>query len=917
MMTKITSLVLLFFMVLGYQAQLSEINNIKTRYTNWLTDNTISSYTPGMVSLLNRYTNGCTNAENYVNTNINFTAPGPVWNMTNSTDNGAAISLVRNQLFYLVMGYHLKGPLVNGQPSNTKYHNPNLKQLILKVFKYMKDKGISSTTNFNFIENPQQELLYTYNSGFGLRAHIYGACVFLMKNELVEAGEFSHHQGVLAKLTNFINPNNPNFHFTFPGFNADVIRALIETRLCYVLGQEDSESGKLANMEFLKNFSNHSLSVSNGWAGTIKPDFMTFHHMTAYPNSYGMDALNSMAIMNYILEESAYKLNATAKANLKAALFAYPKFCADYEIPRALTGRFPNSTGLGRTSFALLYATDPVSNLDAGKFYRRMPDNGSPAPLMGTFMQMKIAAEINNAVTPDTPIVQGHFGFPYGGINIHKYNGYHVAVKGTSNQIWSYENSAFENIFGRYNSAGSMEIFSAGTPKTRLSNGLGVAGTNGAVTDNGWDWAHLPGVTGALVPYTVMAAGTHRLFSGRSFLVHASLDDNEVFALDFKDAHSATPMSALKTVFFFKDKMLCLGSDIKDQGGTYPVHTTLFQTGLAAVTTPTYIDGNQQSGLDVNFSQSSGAHWATDAVGNGFVIPTGDLNGTLNIKRGTQQSRNQANTADTQGNYAIAYIDHGIAPSSGSYRYGVLLQGGSSGTQAFAQNFANYFNIIQQNSSAHVVKFVEDNIYNYVVFNPSSVFQADAVISLDKPAVVMTQKTNAGEKIKVSLTNPLNLLAANENYNFGQLANGLNPYRTSPVTPVKLTLAGNWQLENPANNVTTISSGGNTVVTFNTKDGKTIQATLVKAVVLGTSETENKNEMFTVYPNPSENIVHIALRNDSKENLKMYSMAGTDVTSGISVLKRQSKKLELNISKLIPGGYTLCLGNECKKIIKK
>lgn len=899
MMTKITSVVLLFFMTLGYHAQLSEINNIKTKYTNWLTDNTIPSYTPEMTTVFNRYIGACNSAENYINANINFASPGPVWNMTNDADDQAFTSLMRNQLFYLVMAYQLKGKIVNGQPSNIKYHNPQLKELILKVFKYIKDKGISSTTNFDFIEMPAQEMLYTYRSEFGVRAHIFAVSVFLMKDELTAAGEFSHHQGILSKVTSFIDPNNPNFHFTYPGFNADVIRALIEARLCYVLGQEDSESSKTANMTFLKNFINHSLLISKGLDGTIKPDFMTFHHSAAYVNSYGIDALNSSAVMNYILQGSAYELNSTAQTNLKAALFNYLKFCADNEIPRGLTGRFPTLTAFNKYAFALLYAANPVNNLDAGKFYKRTYVVGSPGAGIGTIMHMRISGEISNALTPDTPLLQGHFAFPYGGINVHKYNGYQVSVKGTSKHIWNYENSASENVLGRYNSAGSMEILSAGTPKTRLSNGLGVAGTNGAVTDNGWDWAHLPGVTGALVPYTVMAAGTHRLFTDRNFLAHASLDDNGVFALDYKDANSATPMSALKTVFFFKDKMLCLGSDIKDQGGTYPIHTTLFQTGLAAVTTPTYIDGNQQSGLDVNFSQASGAHWATDAVGNGFVIPAGDLNGTLTIKRSTQQSRNHSNSADTQGNYTTAYIDHGTAPSSGSYRYGVLLQGNSGGTQAFAQNFANYFNVIQQNSSAHVVKFVEDNIYSYVVFNPSSVFQADAVISLDKPAVVMTQKTNAGEKIKMSLTNPLNLLAAN------------------PIIPVKVTLSGNWQLENPASNVTVSPSGGNTVVTFNTKDGKTIQTTLVKAVVLGTSEMESKNEMFTVYPNPSENIIHIALRNDSKENLKMYSMTGADVSPEISVLKRQSKKIELNISKLIPGVYNLCLGNECKKIIKK
>lgn len=124
------------------------------------------------------------------------------------------------------------------------------------------------------------------------------------------------------------------------------------------------------------------------------------------------------------------------------------------------------------------------------------------------------------------------------------------------------------------------------------------------------------------------------------------------------------------------------------------------------------------------------------------------------VKRSTQQSRNYSNTADTQGNYATAYIDHGTAPAAGRYRYGILLQGGTAGTQDFADHLADYFEVIQQNSQAHVVKFVQDQIYNYVIFDVASVFQSDVLVSVDKPSVVMTQSSNAGNKLKVSLTNP-------------------------------------------------------------------------------------------------------------------------------------------------------------------
>ncbi|SHF82999.1 chondroitinase family polysaccharide lyase [Chryseobacterium sp. OV279] len=920
------SCILLSFSFLN--GQLHEVNNIKTKYISWLTDNTITTYSNSSVKgLYDRYILFGNTAETNVVNNYNFNAPESAWNMTNGTDNGAMVTLVNNHLFYLVMAYHLKGPVINGLPSNPKYHSTALKNLILKVFKYIKDKGINSTTDFNFSLNASQETVNINNSGFGLRCFTYAACVLLMKEELAQTGEFSHHMGVLGNLTSFLDPDNPNFHFTNPGFNTDVVRALIETRLCYVLGQEDTDTDKLANMEFLINFTDNALLIGNGWADFIKPDFTTYHHRGAYANSYGGDALFSMAIMNYILKGSAYELKPVSQTHLKKALMAYQKFSADFEMPRGLAGRFPNSTTPlldYRYAFALLYAADPVANADAGKFFKRiytMPQSGFSRNLSvkNPVMAGQIAVNINTTLTPDVPITQGHFGLPYGGLSIHKYNGYQISVKGTSKHIWHYENSASENLFGRYTSAGAMEILSAGSPKTRLSNGLGVANAQGGLTDDGWDWTHIPGVTAAFVPMNELTSGASREFNGRNFLAHASLDDNGVFAMDYKDINSATGMTALKTVFFFKDKALSLGSDIKDTGGTRPVHTTVFQTGLPDASTATVINGTTHTGLNVNFSQNTGSIWATDAVGNGFVIPSGSYTGSVVIKRSAQQSSNQSNTAGTQGNYATAYIDHGTATASGRYRYGIMLQGGTAGTQDFADHLADYFDVIQQNNQAHVVKFVQDQIYNYVIFDAASVFQSDVVVSVDKPSVVMTQSTNAGNRLKVSLTNPnLGLLNDNESYTYSQVTGTASRlYRVPQVNPVKLTLTGKWKLENPMNNITTLITGNKTEVTFNTINGNTIQTSLVPETFLKIQDMETvKNpETFTVYPNPVKENLYITLKKGNTENIKILNMAGRDITSKITVTKGKGN-LNLNMQALEKSVYLLCIDGECIKIIK-
>ncbi len=135
-------------------------------------------------------------------------------------------------------------------------------------------------------------------------------------------------------------------------------------------------------------------------------------------------------------------------------------------------------------------------------------------------------------------------------------------------------------------------------------------------------------------------------------------------------------------------------------------------------------------------------------------------------------------------------------------------------------------------------------------------FAYDVVVSTDKPAAVMTQKTDNGNKLKVSLTNPnLGLLASNETYTWSQIS-GQNSIlnRVAQTDPVKLTLAGQWELAAPASNITTAINGANTVVTFNTINGLTIQTELVKSSSLGIHdpmEQTSKDLTVIVAPNPS------------------------------------------------------------------
>lgn len=815
-------------------AQLSPIDSIARKYRDWLTGANVNYSNVSVNDRYNRFLNSGNGARNLAG--YDLSNPGPVWDLTVAADKNAYTTLAEQKLIRLVFLYQLAGPASAPNPS---YHSPGLRDTILNIFTYLQAKGINSATNFNIIEDTADESIEIFNS-VALRSSAYATAIFLMKDELVAAGAFTAHMAALEHLTTYIRPGNPNYNFTWPGFNTDVIRAMLQQRLCYVLAQDDTSSTRVADMVFLSNFISNALLTGYGWSDCIKPDGMTYHHRGTYSNTYGANALQQGAILNMILKHSSYQLTANAEQNVKNAVLTYRKFCIDFTMPRGLGGRFPAATAAlddVRPALAYLYIADPIANADAGQEFVRL---WALSPAANTTLQRANTLSINminslggmqdmvntlNAgLAPAARLNNGQYGFPYAGLSVHKYNGWQASMKGTSKIIWHYESSATENRFGAYTSAGALELLALGAPVTPDANGL---------TFNGWDWAHIPGTTVANVPFTVMIDLTSRQMNGKDFLAHAALGNNGVFAMDYKDINSATGMTARKTAFFFKDKILCLGSDIKDTGGIYPIHTTLFQTSFSAGNT-SLVNGNVAGGNSYTYAQTGGPFWATDAVGNGFVVPASSYNtSNIIVQRASQTSPDQSNTGNTTGDFAKAYIDHGTAPSAGTYQYAIVMQGGAA-TQDLANDFGSYFRILKQDSQAHVVCYIPDSIYSYVVWDTSASLLTDSLLlHADKPSVVMLQRVGANQ-VNISLTDPdMGLLAPGEAYSYNQINQQASRlYRVPQADTVKLTIAGSWQLQTPANNTIVSANGSNTDVAFSTINGLTIETVLTRSIPL-------------------------------------------------------------------------------------
>lgn len=76
------------------------------------------------------------------------------------------------------------------------------------------------------------------------------------------------------------------------------------------------------------------------------------------------------------------------------------------------------------------------------------------------------------------------------------------------------------------------------------------------------------------------------------------------------------------------------------------------------------------------------------------------------------------------------------------------------------------------------------------------------------------------------------------------------------------------------------------------------------------------DEEYTIYPNPSKDIITISGLISEKENFKYYNSMGQEVTSFIKTLQRNNSSLQLDISELTKGVYYIRTENIYESFIK-
>ena len=687
------------------------------------------------------------------------------------------------------------------------------KQRLLALFEHMADQGWAEGSAVGTVNHL-------------IRLNPYANAVFLLRGELRQLGRLRGHQRAIAWYTRFgaLTELDPSV-----GENTDHIRGGAGPKLISVLLMEDSPE-KIARMLALRDYLIQVAEFAPGYADTIKPDFTLFHHLAAYQNSYGVQAVTTLAMLDWLLRGTTFALARETSQRLRDTLMAQFDMAADFELHPALSGRFPyTNTAIDRymlPAFAFAAMHDgrlveprlgaalawayPRSNLRKifGSLMPKLKYYGS----FGTLEIMASAVRQAEGLRWEAPA--GHFSFPYGAAANHKRPGWAAAVRGWSRYVWDWESGHMgENPYGRYMAFGSLFLFTRGAPLGLEASGIDL--------DGGFHWAYAPGATTKALPMEQVLyeidptprypEGKHRNYSAEAFaggVSHQGWDG--FFAMKLKDTvpPDGLPLfddsfRATKSLFFVDNQIIALGSGIANTDSDFSTITTLFQSTVTPGTAQ--VDGVAVD--DGHLGRYDGGVFA-DPQENFYLVPPGQpvvFEQSEQASLVSQWSPENASSGNAlrhlpvSAPHAKAWLDHGPAPDSGSYEYQILVQGDLDTARRLAEN--HNYRVHRRDDRAHVVEHLGKGLTAYALFTPQEGL-AGVVNSVDTPLLLIAAET-AGE-LRLSLADPDLRLGVWP----GNMSRMPDAIKNQPAGShlAEIRLAGHWTLKEPHPDVVSVAA---------------------------------------------------------------------------------------------------------------
>ena len=632
---------------------------------------------------------------------------------------------------------------------------------------------------------------------FGYSMGQLGPALLLMRDFLAKHGELDRWRKILRWFagTGRIYPGNER---NDTSENVDILSCQLNSMLISIL-LDPNEASRRGDLDYFRHWLDRNLRTAPGVSDWIKPDGAIFHRCNHYP-SHGITAMKRLLPMLYSLAGTGFDISPEGWNNLCQAGLTIRWYSNSQALPMSMAGSM----------------TAEYSRIDPEIFYhlsmigRKRGDDANATTAANTFLRLTTNDKkrydnernllLRLGATAEQP-PEGTCVINYAAALTHRRHNWLAVVRGHSRYLWRSEILPSANIYGRYQTFGQLEV-------------LPEDASNFTFRHHGWDWNRWPGTTVPVKPLRALHADLRQLdeYSGfeemllspEAFTGGCNLAGRYgVFAMLLR-GHPKYERNfvARKSWFFYDDIIVCLGSGISSDDKGCPVQTNLFQSplqqGAAAGINIPMMNGCNLNAARIDSCGGIGT-WLSDTCSNGYYLPSGEFTVTF----GRQYSRSWDDTAETEGFFSSAWLEHGVSPQNAAYEYVVLPQGAENAAD-FAQAMTGPnppYQILRHDLAVHAITCPQDKLNFIVMFNAGLTGLNSVVNAVDKPALLSYRQDE--DTLQLAVCNPdLNLYQGDDLDQFDE--NGKRREvsifsrswvrQASRPIPLRVELNGVWKL---------------------------------------------------------------------------------------------------------------------------
>ncbi|QOD62334.1 hypothetical protein H9I45_07800 [Polaribacter haliotis] len=650
---------------------------------------------------------------------------------------------------------------------------------------------------------------------------------FIMRRFLYEKGLLKEVASSLHWLFNLgmVLDDESKFHVNIDYLNT---QAYYHLKLIFMFEKQETQARMLS--AYSKYMSIILAQQKEEWG--FKIDGTAWHHNGHYP-AYGIGAFQNVPKVINTLARTRFRVRTEGHENFRKAFLASRIYSQKYNWGFGNAGRHPlenNGINSLKEEFLLMAnAGDPTGKTKIDKevaaAYLRLW--GKEDVLNSTlFTQINGINEEN---------LTGFYTFPYGATAVKRQNDWAAIIKGYSKYVWASEIYVASNRYGRYPANGTIQLL----------NKKGEKGSG--FKQEGWDWNRYPAATVIYLPFEELEPKMPLIMfrSAETFAGTTTLGENGIFGMILNESKGSNAdgnevnvgfpgkLKAKKSVFSFGNKLICIGTDISSIDAKNPTQTNLFQTFLKDEKDLIYIPSDEiknfpfKGEIPKNNEQKN---WIIDNYGNGYHILSNDAVQFKKEKQKSYHNKYSINTGkmnpkgkgakETEGNYASAWINHGLAPKNANYQYVIYPFNNEGEIKNFDQKVKNdnSYTILKADGIAHIVKDEKTNTTGYVVFEADKNVENGILKSVSKPALIMARKDS---------TNKTTLSVVQPDLNFQQIRSNRYINFSRPVK-FMITLHGKWSAPISENVLSVDNSSDTTIISLELKDGLSHEVVLIK-----------------------------------------------------------------------------------------